>query len=318
MTYTVECVGCHGKWEIPDEIMDYAKKGPGLLWLSCPHCTKKYPAAEISRLQVSIGEKKHPPIPLRPLRYPIHVNSFEGGLLQSVIWGSGYTELQPVFDQLLALQKRLREEAGVKETDLGNGMVGLKDMDGTKVMRQRYPWEKDSTIRAPPVPSVSMDRVGSTGNEKVDQAIDTLFAGIRKATVKVMDPDAKREEFDKLLKEAIDRAAELHEDFHKAMAVSCAMMVWSYEATTRFDFTEEENEIFGRAMAQIAAQVAQGGYCLLGEAGRAKRMEETVGPTKCPKCAGSCTFTTESDTDGHYISTAKCGDCGHTWIHAAK
>jgi len=78
-------------------------------------------------------------------KYPIYVNSFEAGLLTGII---GQLEpdkkgpLKQVFDQLLNLGKKFREESGVTVTGLGNDVVQLRDRDGKVIIRQKYDWEE--------------------------------------------------------------------------------------------------------------------------------------------------------------------------------
>jgi len=75
-------------------------------------------------------------------KYPIYVNAFESGVLTSVIWRSGEKEtLKEVLKQLLDLYKKFREEAGVKVTELGNGLIMLRDKDGNVIIRTKYEWE---------------------------------------------------------------------------------------------------------------------------------------------------------------------------------
>ena len=76
-------------------------------------------------------------------KYPIYVNAFEGGVLMSLIFDSDKRDvLRSVFKQLLDLYKKLREVAGVTETDLGNGYIMLRDKYGNAFIRQKYEWEE--------------------------------------------------------------------------------------------------------------------------------------------------------------------------------
>jgi len=83
-------------------------------------------------------------IPLDNLKkHPIYVNAFEGAVLMRLIFDSDKRDaLRGVFKQLLDLYKKLREEAGVTETDLGNGYIMLRDKDGTTIIRKKYEWEE--------------------------------------------------------------------------------------------------------------------------------------------------------------------------------
>ena len=76
-------------------------------------------------------------------KYPIYVNAFEGAVLMRLIFDSDKRDtLRGIFKQLLDLYKKLREEAGVTETDLGNGYIMLRDKYGNAVIRQKYEWEE--------------------------------------------------------------------------------------------------------------------------------------------------------------------------------
>jgi len=76
-------------------------------------------------------------------KYPIYLNAFEAGVLTAVISTSDKKEfLKFVFDQLLELQKKFREKAEVKVTELANGLVKLEDKDGNVIIRNKYEWEK--------------------------------------------------------------------------------------------------------------------------------------------------------------------------------
>lgn len=75
-------------------------------------------------------------------RYPINVNAFESGVLMATIWKSKKREaLKAVFEQLLDLLDKFREEAGVKIEDRGDIIV-MVDKDGTEIIRPKYEWEK--------------------------------------------------------------------------------------------------------------------------------------------------------------------------------
>ena len=75
-------------------------------------------------------------------QYPINVNAFESGVLMATVWESKNREaLKAVFDQLLDLQKKMRDEAGVKIEDRGEIIV-MVDKDGTEIIRPKYEWER--------------------------------------------------------------------------------------------------------------------------------------------------------------------------------
>ena len=76
-------------------------------------------------------------------KYPIYVNAFEAGVLTAVISRSDKKDaLKEVFNQLLQLHKKFREEAGVKVTDLGNNLIKLEDKFGNVIIREKYEWER--------------------------------------------------------------------------------------------------------------------------------------------------------------------------------
>jgi hypothetical protein len=71
------------------------------------------------------------------------VNAFEAGVLTGLIAGSDKKDLlRSVFNQLLELQKKFREDAEVKVTELGNGLIKLEDKYGNVIIRRKYEWEK--------------------------------------------------------------------------------------------------------------------------------------------------------------------------------
>ena len=80
---------------------------------------------------------------MKDSKYPIYVNAFEAGILTAVISTSDKKEeLKEVFRQLLNLHKKFREEAGVKETDLGDNLIRLEDKYGNVIIRKKYEWER--------------------------------------------------------------------------------------------------------------------------------------------------------------------------------
>jgi len=85
--------------------------------------------------------KPHRTIPT----YPIYVTAFEGGVLLSLLW-KHRKKVPNVVKQLLLLDKRLKEEAGVKVKKLPGNKIMLKDKDGNVIIRERYPWD-DYTLQ---------------------------------------------------------------------------------------------------------------------------------------------------------------------------
>ena len=44
--------------------------------------------------------------------------------------------------QLVDMMNKFREDAGVKITELGNGLVQLKDDFGISIVREKFEWEE--------------------------------------------------------------------------------------------------------------------------------------------------------------------------------
>ena len=72
--------------------------------------------------------------------YNIKVNALESGILMGII-NKERRKVPRVWEQLMALHNRFRQEAGVWVEDMGDGMVKLTDKDGTVIIRQKYDWE---------------------------------------------------------------------------------------------------------------------------------------------------------------------------------
>ncbi|GAH85536.1 unnamed protein product, partial [marine sediment metagenome] len=49
--------------------------------------------------------------------------------------------LHSVWEQLVALKKSAEEDAGVKKEILPGGMLKITDKDGTRIIREPYPYE---------------------------------------------------------------------------------------------------------------------------------------------------------------------------------
>lgn len=74
-------------------------------------------------------------------KYSINIDALEGGALMRAIWESRNRELlKSVFDQLIDIQKEIREEDGVQIEDHG-GSITMIDKDGTTITRPKYEWE---------------------------------------------------------------------------------------------------------------------------------------------------------------------------------
>lgn len=63
------------------------------------------------------------------------MNSFEQGFLMSV------EKIPGAWKQLVNMMNKFREDSGVKMTELGNGLVQLKDDFGVTMVREKYEWE---------------------------------------------------------------------------------------------------------------------------------------------------------------------------------
>ena len=76
--------------------------------------------------------------------YSISVNAFEAGVLMGMIEGEGERVKQPldgVWQQLVALKKKIEVADGVVKKLLPNGMLELTDVDGNRIIRPPYSWE---------------------------------------------------------------------------------------------------------------------------------------------------------------------------------
>jgi hypothetical protein len=70
----------------------------------------------------------------------ISINSYQNGFMIGVL--SGHRKTLPEFwKQLIDVYNKIRKDAGVEVTDLGNNMVELKDSSGFAITRQKYEWE---------------------------------------------------------------------------------------------------------------------------------------------------------------------------------
>lgn len=74
-------------------------------------------------------------------KYPIMMNSFEQGFLVSIVAGQR-EKIPGTWKQLIGMMNKLREDSGVKITELGNDLIQLKDDFGTTMVREKYEWEK--------------------------------------------------------------------------------------------------------------------------------------------------------------------------------
>lgn len=78
--------------------------------------------------------------------YIIKLNAFEAGFLHSFLWKHKDEESQKalwyVMEQCLGIQRKIREQAGVKVEKLPNGLLKMTAADGTTIVREPYEWEK--------------------------------------------------------------------------------------------------------------------------------------------------------------------------------
>lgn len=72
---------------------------------------------------------------------PVRMSSYELGFMTSLIADHRH-KVPEVWKQLMNMLNKFREDGGVKMTELGNGIVQLKDKDGTIIIREKYEWEK--------------------------------------------------------------------------------------------------------------------------------------------------------------------------------
>lgn len=72
---------------------------------------------------------------------PVLMNPFEQGFLVSVV-ADQREKIPGAWKQLVGMMNKFREDSGVKITELGNGLVQLKDDFGITMVREKYEWEK--------------------------------------------------------------------------------------------------------------------------------------------------------------------------------
>ncbi len=78
-------------------------------------------------------------------KYNIKLNAFEAGALTGMLYSDRNREqlkgLENLAKQLVDIQNEMRKEAGVTITVLDQNHIKLTDMDGTTIIREKYPWE---------------------------------------------------------------------------------------------------------------------------------------------------------------------------------
>jgi hypothetical protein len=71
---------------------------------------------------------------------PVMINAFEQGFLMGIMTDQR-EKIPGAWRQLVDLVNKFREDAGVKITELGNGLIQLKDDFGNTIVREKYEWE---------------------------------------------------------------------------------------------------------------------------------------------------------------------------------
>jgi hypothetical protein len=71
---------------------------------------------------------------------PVMINAFEQGVLMGVVVGQR-EKIPGTWKRLVDLVNKFRKDSGVKITELGNGLIQLKDDFGTTIVREKYEWE---------------------------------------------------------------------------------------------------------------------------------------------------------------------------------
>lgn len=72
---------------------------------------------------------------------PIMIGAFEQGVLMGITT-SQREKIPGTWKQLVDMVNKLREDSGVKITELGNNLIQLKDCFGTTIVREKYEWER--------------------------------------------------------------------------------------------------------------------------------------------------------------------------------
>ncbi len=77
---------------------------------------------------------------LKENKNPIYINSYEIGFFAGKI-ASKRDKLPGLWNQLIKMTKKFREDAGVTISELGGNLIQLKDKYGTTIVREKYEWE---------------------------------------------------------------------------------------------------------------------------------------------------------------------------------
>ena len=70
----------------------------------------------------------------------IYMTSFENGFMIGALSGQRNT-VPECWKQLIDIMNKIKKDAGVEVTDLGNNTVELKDSSGFTIVRQKHEWE---------------------------------------------------------------------------------------------------------------------------------------------------------------------------------
>lgn len=70
----------------------------------------------------------------------MHLTSHENGFMIGALESQRNT-VPECWKQLIDVYNKIRKEAGVEVTELGNNMVQLKDSSGFTIVRQKHEWE---------------------------------------------------------------------------------------------------------------------------------------------------------------------------------
>lgn len=70
----------------------------------------------------------------------LRVSALEVGFMMAAL-AKDRAKIPRLWEQLIALMKKFREECGVTVEDIGDGLVKLTDKDGNTIIREKNPWE---------------------------------------------------------------------------------------------------------------------------------------------------------------------------------
>lgn len=75
--------------------------------------------------------------------WPITINTYQAGMLMGMLEAQGkqHGPMETIWQQLIAIKKKVDSDAGVVKTILPGGMVRLLDDQGTTIVRPAMEWE---------------------------------------------------------------------------------------------------------------------------------------------------------------------------------